>query len=147
MILAEAIQSRLSDPRIEPLTSITRVEVSADLAVARVYVSVMANEARQKLSVEALQHAAGRLRSLVAREVSLRQAPQLVFRLDDSIQRSFQTVQQLDRIMAELGDREPADGNPDRVDFESPGGEPAQPTDQPHPDDTGGRVLDEQEDR
>jgi ribosome-binding factor A len=101
-ILAEAIQNRLSDPRIEPLTSITRVEVSADLSVAHVYVSVMAEAPRRKLSVSALRCAAGRLRSVVAQEVTLRQTPQLDFRLDDSVQRSFETVQQLDRIMQEL---------------------------------------------
>ncbi|MFQ5806844.1 MAG: 30S ribosome-binding factor RbfA [Phycisphaerae bacterium] len=104
-ILAEAIRNRLSDPRIEPLTSITRVEVSADLSLAHVYVSVMAEGARQKLSVEALRHAAGRLRSMVARQVALRQMPQLDFRLDESVQRSFETVQQLDRLMEELGER------------------------------------------
>jgi ribosome-binding factor A len=104
-ILADAIQSRLSDPRIEPLTSITRVEVSPDLAVAHVYVSVMAEEARRELSVRALRHAAGRLRSLVASEITLRQAPELDFRLDESVQESFRTVQQIDRLMEELGER------------------------------------------
>jgi ribosome-binding factor A len=104
-ILAEAIQNRLSDPRIEPLTSITRVEVSRDLSVARVYVSVMAEDARQKLSVQALRHATGRLRSLVAEQMTMRQVPQLRFRLDESVQRSFKTVQQLDRIMETLDQR------------------------------------------
>ncbi len=114
-ILADAIQNRLSDPRIEPLTSITRVEVSADLSVAHVYVSVMAEGARRELSVSALQHAAGRLRSLVAREVTLRQTPQLDFRLDESVQRSFETVQQLDRMMQEL-DEGPAGSEEPPVD-------------------------------
>jgi ribosome-binding factor A len=107
--LAGAIQSRLSDPRIEPLTSITRVDVSADFSVAHVYVSVMAEESRRRLSVQALQHAAGRLRTLIAQQLTLRQAPALDFRLDDSVRRSFETVQQLDRIMAEL-DTQPGSG-------------------------------------
>lgn len=101
-VLSHEIQMRLSDPRIETLTSITRVEVAADLSVARVYVSVMAPEARQRLCLTALQHAAGRLRAAVGRQVRLRQLPQLVFHLDDSIQRAFQTVQQIDAAMAEL---------------------------------------------
>lgn len=101
-ILAEAIQNRLNDPRIERLTSITRVEVSADFSVARVFVSVLAPEARRKLSVEALGHAAGRLRSLIAQGLTLRQTPELDFRLDESVQHGFETVQQIDRIMAEL---------------------------------------------
>jgi ribosome-binding factor A len=106
-VVAEAIQSRLSDPRIEPLTSVTRVEVSADLAVARVYVSIMAPESRQQLCLAGLGHAAGRLRTMVAEELTLRQAPRLEFVLDDSIQRSFRTVQAIDAAMAELGERPP----------------------------------------
>lgn len=143
-VLADAIQNRLSDPRIEPLTSITRVEVSADLAVAHVYVSVMAEAARQKLSVEALRHAAGRLRSAVAREVALRQTPQLDFHLDESLQRGFQTVQQLDRMMSELDERSgpsagPETGAPDAV------GEP--PTEEKTcPDDAAGEVHQGRED-
>lgn len=109
-IVADAIQHRLNDPRIEPLTSVTHVHVSADLSVADVYVSVMAQDSRRQLSLQALQHAAGRLRSLVARQVALRQVPLLRFRLDESIQGSFRTVQQLDRLMAELGARAPHAG-------------------------------------
>jgi ribosome-binding factor A len=114
-ILAEAIRSRLNDPRIEPLTSITRVEVSPDLSVAHIYVSVMAAEARRELSVRALRHAAGRLRTLVAREITLRQAPELDFRLDESVQQSFRTVQQIDQLMGELAERQPESTAPERV--------------------------------
>lgn len=104
-VVAEAIQNRLSDPRIAPLTSVTRIEVSADLSVARVYVSVLANEPRRQLCVRALRHAAGRLRSFVAEAVTLRQVPRLDFHLDDSVQRSIETVETLDRIMTEMGER------------------------------------------
>lgn len=104
-ILADAIQNRLNDPRIEWLTSITRVEVSEDLSVAHVYVSVMADEPRRRRSVQALQHAAGRLRTLVARDAPLRQVPALDFRLDDSVRRSFETVTRLDHLMHELDGR------------------------------------------
>ena len=136
-ILAEAIQSRLSDPRIEPLTSITRVEVSPDLSVAHVYVSVMAEEARRELSVRALRHAAGRLRSLVARELTLRQAPELDFRLDESVQQSFRTVQQIDGLMEELGERAEHPAEPNRGDQEAL--DPAD-DEQPHRSDPDGEA-------
>ncbi|MGD8453190.1 MAG: 30S ribosome-binding factor RbfA [Phycisphaerae bacterium] len=103
-VLADAIHARLHDPRIAPLTSITRVEVAADFSVARVFVSVMASAAQQKLCVEALQGAAGRLRSFVATEVVMRQTPRLEFVLDESIQGAFRTVQAIDEAMAELGE-------------------------------------------
>jgi ribosome-binding factor A len=103
-IVAEAIQSRLSDPRIALLTSITRVEVSDDLSIARINVSVMAPEAQQKLCIQALGHASGRLRAMVAHEMSLRQVPRLTFHLDTSLQKAFETVQAIDAAMAELGE-------------------------------------------
>jgi ribosome-binding factor A len=101
-IVAEAIGQRLSDPRIEALTSVTRVEVSADMSAARVFVSVLASEPRRKLCVLALQHAAGRIRSMVAEQTAWRQVPQLHFSLDESLRQSFETVQALDVIMNEL---------------------------------------------
>jgi len=102
-ILAREIQTRLSDPRIERFTSITRIEVSSDLSVARVYASVMAPPARQRLCIQALQHAAGKLRAALARQVRMRQIPRLEFILDDSVKQAFQTVQMIDAAMAELG--------------------------------------------
>jgi ribosome-binding factor A len=106
-IVSEAIQTRLADPRLEPLTSITHVDVSADLSLARVYVSVMAETAGQKLAVTALRNAAGRLRASVADQVRMRQVPRLEFVLDDSVKQSFETVQAIDSAMAELGERPP----------------------------------------
>jgi ribosome-binding factor A len=142
-ILAEAIQSHLSDPRIEPLTSITRVEVSSDLSVAHVYVSVMAERERRELSVRALRHAAGRLRSLVAREVTLRQAPELDFRLDESVQHSFRTVQQIDRLMEEF--RAPVEQQVGPDPGEPVASEPAG-NDQTHPGEAVGEAQRGQED-
>jgi ribosome-binding factor A len=112
-IVSEAIQTRLADPRLEPLTSITHVDVSADLSLARIGVSVMANPAGQKLAVAALQSAAGRLRSAVADQVHMRQVPRLEFVLDDSLKQAFETVQAIDQAMAELGQKPPWETEPE----------------------------------
>lgn len=102
-VVSNAISSRLSDPRIEPLTSITRVDVASDFSVATLYVSVFAREPRQQLCIEGLRSSAPRLRGMVAREIRLRQAPELVFRLDDSLKKSFATVEAIDRAMLDTG--------------------------------------------
>jgi len=109
--VAEAIQRRLSDPRIELLTSVTHVEVSPDLTVARVFVSVMATAERQKLCLAALRSATHRVRAMVADQVVLRQVPRIEFTLDDSIQRAFRTVQAIDEAMIELGEPAPWERN------------------------------------
>ena len=98
-IVAEAIQTRLNDPRIEPLTSITRVNVSADLSLARINVSVLGTPARQELTLNALRGAASRLRAIVRERITARHIPQLEFYLDDSIKRGIETVNQLDELL------------------------------------------------
>jgi hypothetical protein len=63
----------------------------------------MADDTRQKLCLHALQHAAGRLRAIVAEQVSMRQVPWLTFHLDQSVRRGAEMVEQLDRLMRESG--------------------------------------------
>lgn len=107
-VIADAIRTEVSDPRMERLTSITRVEVSDDLSVARVYVSVMAPEARRKLTLEALKAAAGRLRTFMRDQVTLRTLPRLTFFLDESVKRAAEMVSTLDRLVAEADARDAA---------------------------------------
>ncbi|TWT43759.1 Ribosome-binding factor A [Phycisphaerae bacterium RAS1] len=120
-VVAEAIQRRLNDPRIEPLTSITRVEITPDLTLARVYVSVMAPEARRKLTVTALSRAAGRIRTLLAEHLTMRTIPRVEFHLDDSLRRGLETLAAIDEAMAEIEAKPPA---------EAPTGRPADEAEQ-----------------
>lgn len=103
-IVAQTLQTRLTDPRIPTITSVTRVEVSDDFAVARIFVSVMAPEPQRQLCLTALRHASGLFRRVLAPELSLRKIPALDFRLDDSLRQSFETVEVIDRAMRELGE-------------------------------------------
>jgi ribosome-binding factor A len=104
MIVAEAIRDRLNDPRIPVITSITRVEVSDDFAVARVFVSVMAAEPQRKLCLTALRSAAGLLRHELAPQLRLRKIPTITFELDESLRHGFETVTAIDAAMRELGE-------------------------------------------
>ncbi|MGE3180338.1 MAG: 30S ribosome-binding factor RbfA [Phycisphaerae bacterium] len=106
-ILAEEITYRMADPRIEPMTSITRVKLSADISSAVIYVSVLADDGRRRSCVRALNGAAGKLRRLLASEMHIRQVPELRFELDDSIQRGSETLNIIDEAMRELNDRRP----------------------------------------
>lgn len=102
-IVADAIQSRLSDPRIERLTSVTRVEVTADMSLARVHVSVLAPPARRKLTLTALHSAARRMRAVVAEQLSTRTTPEIAFCLDESIQHGIETQRAIDEALAASG--------------------------------------------
>ncbi len=100
-VVSEAIAAKLSDPRIAPLSSVTRVEMSADLEHARVWVSVMGEEAVQRRTMAGLQSAAGLVQRMVARELPLRTVPRISFHLDQSIKRAAETIRLINEAMAE----------------------------------------------
>ncbi len=95
--LGTMIQTELKDPRIG-FASVTRVEVSRDLSVAKVFISVLGSEDSAEATMEGLERAGGFLRGEVGRRLKLRHAPELDFRLDQSIQESLA----LQRIMHDL---------------------------------------------
>jgi ribosome-binding factor A len=95
--------SKMSDPRIDPArTSVTKVEVPADLLTAKVYISVMGTEAEQRTTLRALQHAAGHIQELMAREISLRTTPRLSFEADVQFKKAIQTQAILQQVSEEL---------------------------------------------
>jgi ribosome-binding factor A len=94
--LAAMIQrGEIKDPRVESLTTITAVEVTKDLAHAMVWVSRFGDRERLAEGVEALNHASGYIRGMLARRIPLRTFPQLRFVLDDSMERGFRISQKL----------------------------------------------------
>ena len=79
--VALMISEELNDPRIG-FTTVTRVELSADLGHARILVSVLGNEQVQQSTLEGLSSAAGYLRREITRRLGLRRAPELTLVLD-----------------------------------------------------------------
>jgi len=83
--LAELISRQVKDPRIG-FATVTRVELSADLHHARVFVSVLGNPEEQKNNIEGLSSAAGFLRHEIGHRLALRRAPELSFILDYGVE-------------------------------------------------------------
>jgi ribosome-binding factor A len=104
-IIGEAITSRLSDPRISHLASVTRVQVSGDLAHADVYVSVMGEASQAATTLRGLESARGRIQSMLAEALAIRQVPILRFHLDESIKRGDETLRLIEKSTAEAVDR------------------------------------------
>jgi ribosome-binding factor A len=105
-LVSEAISNKLSDPRIAPLTSVTRVEISSDLENAKVFISVFGDDATQRRTMAALGHARGFIQTHVARALPVRQCPHLVFELDETIKKQIEISRLIDESMAELNDPE-----------------------------------------
>ncbi|HEU5003502.1 MAG TPA: 30S ribosome-binding factor RbfA [Actinomycetota bacterium] len=74
-VLSEALLS-LRDPRVG-FATVTSVKMSPDLRQARVYVSVLGSDEAREASLEAIRHAAPRLRSTLGQEVRLKFLPVL----------------------------------------------------------------------
>ncbi|MCC7291703.1 MAG: 30S ribosome-binding factor RbfA [Phycisphaerales bacterium] len=104
--LSEAIRSRLSDPRIEPLTSITRVEVSPDLMAARVFVVVHGPPSAGRKTLAGLRHASGHLQTLLAGFLHIRQCPRISFDLDTAFVTAMETLRLIDLNRQERGEAE-----------------------------------------
>src|SRR5207302_9605797 len=80
-VLSDAISKDLKDPRVGFVT-VTGVKTSPDLRHARVYVSVLGDEAARAASLEGLRSAHGYLQGRIGAELTLRRTPALTFEYD-----------------------------------------------------------------
>ncbi len=92
--IAEAIKKEVSDllmreirdPRIG-FASITDVEVSGDLRLVKIFISVLGDEQQKNDTMAGLESAKGLIRSTIGKRVQLRYTPEVVLKLDESIAR------------------------------------------------------------
>jgi ribosome-binding factor A len=85
--MADMLRRDLKDERISGIVSITDVECTGDCRNAKFFVSVYGDEAAQRGTVEALTDLAGYIRGELCRRLSLRFAPEISFKLDNSLER------------------------------------------------------------
>lgn len=93
------LQRELKDPRLGFVT-VTEVEVSADLRQAKVFVSVLGDEARWRGSLQALTGARGFIRNWLRQHLDLRIVPELDFRPDHSMEHAARIQQLLKQLDA-----------------------------------------------
>lgn len=84
-VLAEIIRGGIKDPRISPLTSVIAVEVSPDLKTCKAWISVLGEKDAQKSTLDGLRSASGYIRNRLAKEINLRNTPEITFVIDQSI--------------------------------------------------------------
>jgi|SRR5690606_324053 len=124
--LALLIQTEINDPRVG-MVSVTGAKVSRDLSYADIYVTVLGSPdgvsglapgvqlkeagALDKLEIEesikVLNNAAGYLRSLLAKQLTLRTTPRLVFHYDESVARGQYLSSLIDRALAADNEHQP----------------------------------------
>lgn len=97
--IAQLVARELKDPRIGFVT-ITRVEVTADLAHAKAYVSVLGDEQQKRDSLVGLKTAAGFVRREVGRRMRLRVLPEVHFVYDKGVDATDRVARLLDEVRA-----------------------------------------------
>jgi ribosome-binding factor A len=97
--LSLLLMHEVRDPRLEGVT-ITGVDITPDLMLARVYFALLGDEAQAKEALAGMDHAKGFLRTQLAGRVQLRFMPDLVFALDKSAAYGQRIDELLDQIAA-----------------------------------------------
>lgn len=95
--LIDIIRREVKDPRVG-FMSITRVEVTPDIRLARVYVSVLGTDEERKETLEAMRSAAGFIRYHLRPRLDMRSIPELEFRDD----RSMEHAETIARMLREV---------------------------------------------
>ena len=83
--ISKIISFEIKDPNVTGLISVTKVKVTTDLKYAKVYVSIL-NAKNTNQPLEGLRKSAGCGRTELAKKVNLRNTPEIIFELDDSIE-------------------------------------------------------------
>ena len=92
-IISDLLFKGLKDPRLSAMMSITAVEVTSDGSYATVYLSVLGMNsdpekaaAQQQDTLDALNSAKGFIRKEIGRQIKLRHVPDLIFKIDKSLE-------------------------------------------------------------
>ncbi len=95
--ISKLIQFELKDPRIG-FATLTGVNLTDNLKFARVFVSIIGDEAQKRDTLEGLQSARGFIRSWLGKNLKLRYIPELDFQLDETAE----NAQNISRLLNEI---------------------------------------------
>ncbi len=96
--LSAIIQREIKDPRIHMLTSVTSALVAPDLKTCKVYISVLGSDEELQDTIAGLKSAEGYIRRQLAKNLNLRNTPELTFIADTSIAYGVDMAKRIDRL-------------------------------------------------
>jgi len=114
--VCDAIASHLSDPRIEGLVSVTRVDMAPDLRSADVYLSIFgSDDTAQNKTFVAITHAKSRIQSLLAARLQSKFCPVLRFYRDEKLKKTLKIMKLIDQAVSELKKKDSVDHTEERL--------------------------------
>ena len=109
--LSEVLLFESNDPRFSNVT-ISRVEASGNLSIAKIFVSIFPPEGHDDL-IKSLNHASGFFSRQLGQVLNTRNTPQLIFKYDSGFDHSDEIEKLLKGIL-------PEDSNPQQINVNSP---------------------------
>lgn len=106
-VVSDAIAHHLNDPRITGFTSVTRVDVMADMRSADVYLSIFAaSDSAGDKTFAAITHARSRIQSFLAEALESKFCPVLRLHEDEQFRKTLETMRLIDQVASERRDRD-----------------------------------------
>lgn len=105
--ISSIIRNDVKDPRITAMISVTKVDVTKDLSYAKVYVSLYGDDKSKQETLQALKKSSGFIRREVGSKIRLRNTPEILIELDDTIEHGMHIDELLRKIkeQGQNGDR------------------------------------------
>lgn len=92
------LRNEIKDPRVDTMLSVSSVDVSRDLAYAKVRVSGFKERRQLEKAVQGLNHASGFIQQQLGRKLRFRSTPRLTFLADHSIEEGFEVSRGLKEL-------------------------------------------------
>jgi len=113
-VISEVIRLDVGHPKVSEFVTVTAVDITKDLTLAKVYISVIGTQEEKEESIQALQSAAGYIAVLASKKVVLRHFPSLTFKLDESVDKHIKINSILENIEKEKQQRHPLTSDEDK---------------------------------
>lgn len=113
-VLSEVIHRDVKNPHLPHWITVTQVEITRDLRHAKVFVSVMGDQAAKQLALTTLKSAAGFIAVAASKKMVIRYFPALTFKLDESVDRQIRLETVLHEIHEEQETRAKKSGQTDQ---------------------------------
>ena len=108
--VATFLRSGAKDPRLVGMVTITAVDVPRDLRHAKIFVSILGSDTERAATLDALESMKGHVRTRLAKSLALRVAPELSFKLDESVAHAAR----IESLLAQVREKKTGDeGTPD----------------------------------
>ena len=116
--VANFLAEGVKDPRVVGLVTVTGVDVTRDLRHAKVFVSILGSESERAATLDGLASVASHLRPRIGRALRLRVAPEVAFKLDESVAHAAR----IESLLAQINSERPLDDGPESSEKRPPSG-------------------------